>query len=395
MPTEVCLLHAPDIAPVSSGWTEPERSRVLADYGILDTPREEDFDDLAKIASEVCGTPIAVVNLVDTARQFFKAEVGLGVRETPLETSFCGHAILVEDMMIVPDATKDPRFLGNPLVTGEPGLRFYAGALLKTKDGIPLGTICVLDFRPRNLDDHQISTLRLLARQAMTQMELRRSLAQKDRALEDAKRLGGQYREAVRRQRDIAREMAHRMKNTLAMVQAIVSQTFRQAGSVEEGQTAISERLAALGRAQNALISPDSDEVDILAVVEGALAPHRTGEGRFTIEGPSLVLGSQQAIGLSLGLHELATNAAKYGALSNADGHVGIRWSASEDFVFEWRETGGPAVARPTRSGFGSRLVERIVASYFEGDATLGFDPNGVVFRLECDASQMPQGDAP
>ena len=370
MPTEVCLLHTPDVAPVSTGWTEPERSRVLSDYGILDTPREEDFDDLAKIASDVCGTPIAVVNLVDTARQFFKAEVGLGVRETPLETSFCGHAILVEDMMILPDATKDPRFVGNPLVTGEPGLRFYAGALLKTKDGIPLGTICVLDVRPRQLDDHQISTLKLLARQAMTQIELRRSLAQKDIALADARKLERQYREAVRRQRDIAREMAHRMKNTLAMVQAIVSQTFRQAGSVEESQTAISERLAALGRAQNALISPDSDEVDILAVVEGALSPHRTGESRFTIEGPSLVLCSQQAIGLSLGLHELATNAAKYGAFSNADGHVLLRWSAGEDFVFEWLESGGPPVAAMTRSGFGSRLLERIVSSYFDGGVT-------------------------
>ncbi len=388
------MLPIPAIESGSPGWTEPARSRILADYGILDTPREDDFDDLATIASEVCGTPIAVVNLVDTTRQFFKAEVGLGVRETPLETSFCGHAILVEDMMIVPDATKDPRFAGNPLVTGEPGLRFYAGALLKTKDGIPLGTICVLDFRPRNLDEHQISTLRLLARQAMTQMELRRSLAQKERALGDAKKLEGQYRDAVRRQRDIAHEMAHRMKNTLAMVQAIVSQTFRQAGSVEESQAAISERLAALGRAQNALISPHADEVDISDVVEGALAPHRTGEGRFRIEGPSLVLGSQQAIGLSLGLHELATNAAKYGALSNVDGQVDIRWSADEDFVFEWRETGGPAVARPTRSGFGSRLVERIVSSYFQGVAALSFDPKGVTFRLEGKASQMQEEGA-
>lgn len=160
---------------------ERARSLALRRYDILDTPYEEEFDDIATIAAEVCQTPIAVVNFVDTERQFFKAEVGLGVRETPLDTSFCGKAILSEDMMIVPDALEDPRFDGNPLVTQAGGLRFYAGALLKTKDGFPIGTVCVLDTKPRNLDEHQIRTLRLLARQAMTQVELRAALANSQR----------------------------------------------------------------------------------------------------------------------------------------------------------------------------------------------------------------------
>lgn len=163
---------------------EARRARALHGYDILDTPREAEFDDLARIAAEVCGTPIAVVNLVDTHRQFFKAEVGLGVRETPLETSFCGHAILSEDLMVVPDATKDPRFACNPLVTDEPGIRFYAGALLKTHDGLPIGTMCVLDYVPRNLDEAQLRTLSLLARQAMTQLEYRRAMAERDAATE-------------------------------------------------------------------------------------------------------------------------------------------------------------------------------------------------------------------
>ncbi|WP_136685761.1 GAF domain-containing protein [Falsirhodobacter xinxiangensis] len=156
---------------------EQARSFALHRYGILDTPYEAEFDDIAAIAAEVCQTPIAVVNFVDTERQFFKAEVGLGVRETPLDTSFCGKAILSEDMMIVPNALEDPRFVGNPLVTQAGGLRFYAGALLKTKDGYPIGTVCVLDTKPRDLDEHQIRTLQLLARQAMTQVELRAALA--------------------------------------------------------------------------------------------------------------------------------------------------------------------------------------------------------------------------
>jgi PAS domain S-box-containing protein len=155
---------------------EAARLRALNRYRLLDTPREQDFDEIAEAAAELCEAPIAVVNLIGDGRQFFKAEVGLGVRETPLETSFCRQAILQEDFLYVPDAASDPRFSGNPLVTGEPGLRFYAGALLKTAEGQPVGTVCVLDTRPRELSEKQRRGLTRLARQAMGQMELRRSL---------------------------------------------------------------------------------------------------------------------------------------------------------------------------------------------------------------------------
>ena len=114
---------------------EARRLAALRRYDILDTAREPAFDEIAALAAEICETPIAVVNLIDEHRQFFKAEVGLGVRETPLETSFCAKAILEDDFLLVPDATRDHRFDGNPLVTGEPHLRFYAGALLKTYGG--------------------------------------------------------------------------------------------------------------------------------------------------------------------------------------------------------------------------------------------------------------------
>ncbi|GGG21840.1 hypothetical protein GCM10010924_59090 [Rhizobium wenxiniae] len=128
------LLDPNDTCKVADAitWDEEERSAALQSYDVLDTPREEDFDDLARVASDICGAPIAVVNLVDTTRQFFKAEVGLGVRSTPLETAFCRHALLRNDTMVVPDATKDPRFNCNPLVTEAPHIRAYAGALLKT-----------------------------------------------------------------------------------------------------------------------------------------------------------------------------------------------------------------------------------------------------------------------
>ena len=157
---------------------EQLRLDALRGYGILDTPREAAFDDITLLASMICQTPIAVVNLIDKDRQWFKSEIGLGVRETPLDTSICAHAILQQELFVVPDTLEDPRFRGNPLVTGDPHLRFYAGALLKTPDGLPLGTVCVLDVKPRELRPEQIEALRALARQAMGQIELRRLLAQ-------------------------------------------------------------------------------------------------------------------------------------------------------------------------------------------------------------------------
>ncbi|GJD99266.1 PAS domain S-box protein [Methylobacterium isbiliense] len=166
---------------------EQARLHALERYEILDTPREEDFDGIAALAAEICQAPIAVVNLIAEGRQFFKAEVGLGVRETPLESSFCRQALLQEDFLYVPDATQDPRFACNPLVTGEPGLRFYAGALLKTPEGHPIGTVCVLDTRSRELSERQKDTLKHLARQTMAQLELRRTLREQsaERELQD------------------------------------------------------------------------------------------------------------------------------------------------------------------------------------------------------------------
>ncbi len=155
---------------------EARRLAALRRYDILDTPREAAFDEITALAAEICETPIAVVNLIDGERQFFKAEVGLGVRETPLESSFCAKAILEDDFLLVPDATRDHRFDCNPLVTGAPHLRFYAGALLKTAEGLPIGTLCVLDTAPKDLSPLQQRTLQVLARQVMNQLELRLSL---------------------------------------------------------------------------------------------------------------------------------------------------------------------------------------------------------------------------
>jgi PAS domain S-box-containing protein len=160
------------------GWDEGVRLAALESYAILDTPPERAFDEVVQLAAQICAAPIAVVNLIAEQRQFFKAEIGLGVRETPLDVSICAHAILQPGLFIVPDTTRDPRFAENPLVTGAPHLRFYAGALLETAEGLPLGTLCVLDHAPRpgGLTQQQGFALQVLAKQVMSQLDLRRAL---------------------------------------------------------------------------------------------------------------------------------------------------------------------------------------------------------------------------
>jgi signal transduction histidine kinase len=166
-------------APIPNN--EPQRLVALREYDILDSTPEQAFDDLTRIAARICGTPMALVSLVDQRRQWFKARWGVDAMETPRDVSFCAHAILQPGLFIVPDAAKDPRFVDNALVTSDFGLRFYAGALLHTPDGHALGTLCVLDRTPRELDDEQKAALEALARQAMAQMELRRRLLEAER----------------------------------------------------------------------------------------------------------------------------------------------------------------------------------------------------------------------
>ncbi|HEX2608568.1 MAG TPA: GAF domain-containing protein [Flavisolibacter sp.] len=140
---------------------------------ILDTLPEEDFDELVELASRICETPISTITLIDSDRQWFKAQVGLEVSQTERSVSFCGHAILQTDLLVVPDATKDERFSDNPLVSGTPNIRFYAGAQIRTDAGHKVGTLCVIDTRPRELTWHQASALRILSRQASRLLELR------------------------------------------------------------------------------------------------------------------------------------------------------------------------------------------------------------------------------
>jgi DNA-binding NtrC family response regulator len=170
---------------------EPGRLRALRGLGILDTAPERGFDDIARIASYLMNTPIALVSLVDEDRQWFKARVGLEVSETPREHSFCAHAILDVGVTHVRDASRDKRFCDNPLVLGAPAIRFYAGAPLRTADGHAVGSLCVIDRKPRSLTDRERDILEALARQVMTEFELRRANALLRQRQEDLRLLFG------------------------------------------------------------------------------------------------------------------------------------------------------------------------------------------------------------
>ena len=184
-------------------WTEAERLAALRSYGVLDTAPEPAFDDIVRLAGQLLDAPIVAVNLIDAHRQWFKSEIGLGVREMPLDDSICKFVLLESERMVVPDTRTDTRFNCNPLVTGGPGLRFYAGELLKTGSGMPLGTLCVLDTEPRpgGLTELQALTLKTLAQQVLTQLELRKVVFEQERLLAEQRHMHAELQRAQERSR--------------------------------------------------------------------------------------------------------------------------------------------------------------------------------------------------
>lgn len=203
--------------------------------------------------------------------------------------------------------------------------------------------------------------------------------------------------EADEQQRILNRELSHRMKNTLAMVQAIASQSLRNVTDIEAAKHALAERLIALGKAHDILLTGQRESAEIAAVLTSALSLHDDQQpGRFHLSGPDIVIGSKAALSLALMVHELATNAAKYGALSRPDGRVTVAWSvaADEDDMIHltWSERGGPPVHPPTRKGFGSRLIERGLAGAVGGEVSLAYEPDGLVCRVTAPLSGFQGG---
>ncbi|MCY1640815.1 HWE histidine kinase domain-containing protein [Methylorubrum sp. SL192] len=460
---------------------ETARSIALGRYAILDTAPEPAFDDLVLLASRICEAPVALISLVGSDRQWFKARIGLAPSEMPIEQSVCRHALKQAGLFVIPDLTLDPRTSGNPLVTGEPHIRFYAGAQLVTSDGVAFGTICVIDTKPRpeGLTDNQARSLEALARQAMSQMELRRVIAERAetalrrseerfqalanlvpgflwssdlvgratwfserwyeysgqsepealgygwqtvihpdereytitgfRAAMDQERpynreyrirgKDGIYRwfmvraepirdaagqidrcygavtdihdlhELQQRQAVLVDELQHRTRNLLAVVRSIAQQTMTQTGSTEQFCDRFNDRLAALSRVQGLLSRSDKEPITIQALIQIELDAFGAAamQARVALKGPPVRLRKVSVQTLALALHELATNARKYGSLANEQGRLWVSWDTyrGEDeerrLSLVWQEEGirRPQEGSPIRRGYGRDLIEK------------------------------------
>jgi two-component sensor histidine kinase len=363
-------------------WNENDRLAALRSYRILDTRTEPEFDDLVKLAARACDAPIALISLVEDRRQWFKAELGLGLRETPLDRSICLSAMLQPGLTVVQNLLEDRRFSRNPLVVEEPHLRFYAGAVLETPEGLPLGALCVLDTIPRGLTNEQAFTLQTLSRQVMSQMELRRAIAEKDEVLAASRRI--EERQAL-----LVRELHHRVKNTLATVQALVGATGRSSGSFEEFYTSFSNRISSLAKTHNLLTEDYWQAAPLRDLALNELKPFaESRKPRFMLIGPPIELSADLAVPIGMALHELTTNAVRHGALSVPDGYVEVRWDIIADdggrrLQLEWKERGGPPASPPTQEGFGSTLLRRVLPMQVNADVQIDFDAEGLRFRLQ------------
>jgi len=304
---------------------EEARLAVLDSYGILDTPPERSFDDVVRLASQLLAAPIAAVNLIARGRQWFKSEIGLGTREVPLDDSICRFALLDEEQMIVPDTREDPRFSCNPLVTRDAGLRFYAGALLRTRDGVPLGTLCVLDDKPRpqGLSEQERFVLATLAHQVMSQIELRKAMAEQDSLI-------AALRQADQRKDEFLAMLAHELRNPLApivsaatmlsnfhldpgMVQRASEIVARQAGHM----TSLIDDLLDVSRVTRGKVELELRELDFKDVIADAIEQVRPliekHQHRLTLDLPparAIVVGDRKR--LVQVVTNLLSNAAKY-----------------------------------------------------------------------------------
>ena len=470
---------------------EGERLRVLRDYSLDSLDDDPELGAIARFAGKLCEAPVALVSLVEEERQRFLAAEGLEAKETPRDISFCGHAMLRDGLLEVRDAALDPLFAGNPLVVGEPKIRFYAGQPLKSEEGLPLGTLCVIDTapRPEGLSAFQREGLEVLAQAVMRRLRSRRhstaarrehdervaylhTFADSIPAIawsatpdghfeyfnkrmvdftglpddqtgsafhpEDWKkasalwqhslqtgeiyevehrlcRSDGQYRWMISRAvpvrdgegrivrwfgtavdihdlyaasegRDLlAKELSHRIKNIFAVVSGLISMSTRKHPEVRGFGEELIGTIQALGRAHDYVRPAEGKRRPSLhGMLADLFSPYGSGDhARVEVAGDDLTIAARAATPLALVFHELATNSAKYGALSAEDGMVDLSIEdQGKALLLRWVERGGPPAKRNPKEGFGSRLVEMSVTGQLGGSWERRFEPGGMVCEL-------------
>ena len=475
---------------------ESARTQAIQNFGLAEMIGSKTLTRITDFATTLCAAPVALVSIVEGDRQWFPARSGLEVEETPRETSFCAHAMCGTDIMVVPDARQDHRFADNPLVTGEPHIRFYAGAPLVSPEGVPLGALCVIDRAPREgLTQIQHDGLATLAATIMALLTARRTSRRTDRELDESdakfriladampqmvwstqpdgfhdyynarwyeftgvapgstdgegwngmfhpddqpkawqawrhsletgdpyeieyrlRNANGEYRWTLGRalpirdrngvitrwfgtctdiheqkmiqvQREIvSHELSHRIKNIFSVISGLISFSTRHHPEMKAIAGDLRDRILALGRAHD-FVRPHSEASRPAAVQDSLSGMLRelldAYAGRITVTGDDATIDDRSATPLALLFHELATNAAKYGALSSADGHIDIAITAnSGDVHIEWRERGGPPVTAPSQDGFGTKLIELSAIRQLGGRIERDWEPDGLHLRL-------------
>lgn len=330
------------------------RQSALQRYAILDTPREGEFDDIVKFVASVCEVPVALVSLLDTTRQWFKAETGLGLSETPVSQSICVHAVQLGGFVEIHDTLLDPLSCANEVCQGETPVRFYAGAPLIAPDGHRLGMLCVLDMQPRTLTALQRRTIEVMAVQVMRLIELRGALARVD---------------------VLRREVDHRVKNSLASIAAVVSMQAARTDSAEV-RAALGEvqsRLVVQAALHEQLVSSDDGARADLADYLGRLAPPlRTllPEGvRLDVVAEPIELSGEQLGRVGLIVNEFVTNAGKYGFPADAIGAVNVQGEQLDDGTYRVTcaddgQAGDTALAAARDGkGLGARIIKAAAVS--------------------------------
>ncbi|WP_137680739.1 sensor histidine kinase [Aurantiacibacter suaedae] len=487
---------APDGA-LTNDTTDAARHAVLSSFSLDRLDDDPELQAITRFAARLCKVPVALVSIVEDSRQRFLAREGLEERETARDVSFCAHAMMGEDVMVVPDATCDARFVDNALVTGPHHVRFYAGQPLISQEGTPLGALCVIDVeeRPEGLNDLQREGLAVLAQSVMRLLEARRDdlrarrkIADREDQLrrmiegvpqmawsldssgrfdyfnarwkqvtgapppqvpedwrpfihpEDADDAFGKWNRAVvgdepfeaefrlrradgswgwvlgqaapvtRKEgqnhrwfgsitdidethqaleaRDLlAGELSHRIKNIFAVVIGLARLKAANAPEHKAFAEDLADTLYSLSRAHD-FVRPSGapGQEHLQGLLAALFGPYRDrlGQPRVAITGTDSTIGARAATPLALVFHELATNSAKYGALSTAEGTVELTITDSDDnLLLEWRERGGPPLSgTPSDSGFGSRLIEMSVSGQLQGNWERRFDPDGLVAEL-------------
>lgn len=318
------------------GDVPPDRERVdaLVNLKVLDTPPEETFDRITRLAARLLNMPISLVSLVDENRQWFKSKFGLEADWTEREISFCTYAIEQPEPLVVTDALADPRFMSSPLVMGAPHIRFYAGAPLITADGHAVGTLCVIDDKPRpDFGDEQRALLSDLAGMVVERLEIRRVM----QALRDEVAAHRRTEEALRSSLDagqvLLREIHHRVKNNLQAIASIVQVESVRMGQGTAGRKvldSIGERIAVMFRIHQTLYTTEElDRIDvghqICQVAERLLRLHDL-EGRVDVDArcEPFWLDSDTALRVGLIANELIDNALRHGFLAGSRGTLSI-----------------------------------------------------------------------